>query len=96
MTLKTEEWVNGYFLKKVVDSEKIYISVSKPGFFEKTAVLENSEINGLFAEEFKTTLVEYIATLSMPDGGYAVIAPQLTDFQKKLIRMNSKCLTEIN
>lgn len=88
--MKTGEWVNGYFLEKVVDSKKIYVSISKPGF-EKNAVLENSEINRLFAEKFKATLVECIAKLPIPSGGYAVIAPQLTDFQKKLIGADLKC-----
>lgn len=94
MSLGNGEWANGYFVTVTTSLEQIYVqvrrykpgaSVEQPPDLDKTARLENSEINRRFVKEYKGTLAEYIAQLPIPVGGYAVIHPQLTGFQKELL-----------
>lgn len=94
MSLGDGEWANGYFVTVTTSLEHIYVQVRryKPGAsaerapdLDKTARLENSEINSRFVKTYKGTLAEYIAQLPIPEGGYAVTHPQFTDFQKKLL-----------
>ena len=94
MSLGNGELANGYFVTVTTSLEQIYVqvrrykpgaSVEQPPGLDKTARLENSEINRRLVKAYKGTLAEYIAQLPIPAGGYAVTHPQLTDFQKKLL-----------
>lgn len=94
MSLGNGEWTNGYFVTITTNPEHIYVrvrrykpgaSVEQPPELDKTVILENSKINMRFVKSHKSTVAEYIAQLLIPAVGYAVIIPQPTDFQKKLL-----------
>lgn len=95
MHLSNGEWINGYFVEIVMSIERIYVqiryynfgaSIEQGPIFEKTAILENSEINRHFVKAYKSTLVEYIAQLPISAGECAVVCPQLTEVQKRLLK----------
>ena len=94
MSLGNGEWINGYFVTITTSPEHIYVrvrqykpgaSVDQPPELDKTAILENSKTNSRFVKAYKGTVAEYIAQLIIPAVGYAVIIPQLNNFQKKLL-----------
>ena len=94
MSLDNGEWINGYFVTITTSPEHIYVrvrqykpgaSVVQPAALDKTVILENSKTNMSFVKAYKGTVAEYIAQLIIPAVGYAVIIPQFTDFQKKLL-----------
>lgn len=94
MSLGCEEFIEGYFITVTTSSERIYVrvrwykpgsSVEQPPDTDKTAILENNEINRRFVKAYKHTLCEYIAQLPVLPDGYVVIKPQLTKIQKKLL-----------
>ena len=93
MSLGNGEWINGYFVTITTNPEHIYVrvrqyksgaSVVQPPVLDKTAIIENSKTNMSFVKAYKGSVAEYIAQLLIPAVGYAVIIPQLTDFQNKL------------